>query len=249
MTVSVITSSIGRKELAQTIESVKAQGFPCRHYIFVNGHKYHDNARKVLSQYSDVHGIYLPEETGDYGTGPSMADVFAAAPFLTKSEWIFFLNDDDFYDPNHMESLFALINRHKLKWAYSLRKFVDVDGQFICHDDWNSLGHWPCVYQDPRNDDAYLVDNSCYVVHRSLATKLAIVWTALPVISDRCFLLALKETKAPYGCTGLSTVNYRVGTGTAGGSRLDYIKCAEITKQNFPKGYPWRAQSVFNSTT
>lgn len=241
MNVTVITSSIGRKELRQTIESVRAQTYPCRHYVYVNGSMFHDRAREILNDYPQVTAIYLPENTGDYGVGASMADVFAAASFLTTSDWIFYLNDDDFYDTNHVESIMTHIKTNKLLWAYSLRKFVNIDGSYVCDDNWCNLGHWA-----PLGGGANLVDNSCYAIHRSLAIKYGRAWTAMPYIADRCFLSALMESKAPYGSPGLYTVNYRLGTGTATDSLDKYLKCDESAKAAYPDGFPWQIPSVFN---
>lgn len=242
MTASVITSSIGRKELRQCIESVRAQNFPCKHYVYVNGERFHDSARETLKDFPDVTAIYLPEETGDYGVGPSMADVFIAALYLTKAEWIFYLNDDDFYDSNHVSSVMAHAQTHDLKWVYTLRKFVDIDGNFICDDDWSSLGFWPC---QGKADD-FLVDNSCFAVTRELAIKASFAWRLVPYCADRAFLAALKQTGEKYGSTGLSTVNYRVGTGTAQFPREVYLQDSIMMREAYPAGFPWRKPSVFS---
>lgn len=238
----MITSSIGRKDLIQTIESVRAQTTKCIHYVFVNGARFHDLAREILKNYPDVHAIYIPEDTGDYGGGPSMADVFAAAPFLTNSEWILYLDDDNFFEPNHIETLLSFIKKNSLKWAYSLRKFIDVNGKYICNDNWDNLGHWSEVLGRP--EDHQLVDNSCYMVHRSLAKRCALAWTALPHIPDRCFFLALKELKVPCGCSGLYTVNYRIGASNKTPAS-EYLKADEVFKKQFPDGYPWKTPRVF----
>lgn len=169
-----------------------------------------------------------------------MADVFAGGPFLTRSEWIFYLNDDDFYDHDHVESILSHAKRHSLDWCYSLRKYVTVDGEFICDDDWNSLGDWPCLAESGE----YLVDNSCYAVKRSLATTLGQAWLLQPMVGDRCFLAALKKTGAPFGSTGRSTVNYRIGTGTAHADPESYLRCAYIAGKLFPDGFPWRTPSI-----
>ncbi len=240
--VAVVTSSIGRPELHDCIASVRAQTYEATHFVYVNGPKYHANARQVLERFPDVHALYLPEETGDYGTGFSMADVFAASAFLTTADFIFFLNDDDSYDPEHIESVMKLIQANDLQWAYSLRRFVDLKGRAIVDDDWCSLGHFPII-----GTQEYLVDNSCYAVSRKLAQRLALAWTALPVIADRCFLAALKATNARSGCTGLSTVNYRVGTGTADADPDTYLKCAVKAQELYPTGFPWRKKAVFGS--
>lgn len=241
MRVAVITSSIGRKELRDCMESVRKQTHACKHFVYVNGPQWHDAARQTIKDFPEANAFYLTEETGDGGLGPSCSHVFAAAPYLTTAEWIFYLNDDDFFDPNHVESIMKLVDEHNLKWAYSLRKFVDMNGNFICDDDWNSLGHWPCLGEP----DQFLVDNSCFAVHRSLATRLGIAWTAMPFYSDRCFLMALKETKEPYGCNGLSTTNYRIGLGSAQGTPETYLQSAECVRKAFPDGFPWREPRVY----
>lgn len=172
--------------------------------------------------------------------GGSMADVFAAAPFLTRSDWIFYLDDDNFFDPNHVESVMRFATENALEWAYSLRRFVDKAGNAVCDDDWSSLGHWPI-----HGTDQHVVDNSCYAVSRRLAQRFATAWTAMPYIADRCFYMALKESGAKHGCTGLSTVNYRTGTGTAPDNAALYLRSAEIARAAKPDGFPWRVPTVF----
>lgn len=239
--VTVITSSIGRPELRQCIESVRAQTYQAKHFVFVNGPGFHDPARQVLAEYPDVHAFYLPEDTGAYaGNGPSFAGVFAAAPFLTSSDWVFFLNDDDFYDPDHVESVMKHAKESDLGWAYSLRRIVGRDGAPICDDDWCSLGHWPV-----QGTVDHLVDNSCYAMHRSLAERVGRAWTAMPLIGDRCVFMALKEAGARYGCTGRSSVNYRIGTGTAPDDPAGYLRNAESIRAEYPGGFPWRVPQVF----
>lgn len=238
--VSVITSTIGRPELRACLESVRSQTFPVKHYVFVNGLKWHERASAILKDYPDVTAFYLPEETGAYGgVGPSMADVFAAAPFLTTADWILFLDDDNFFDLNHVESLLNFTKENRLEWAYSLRKLVDVSGNYICDDDWCSLGFW----KTPGT--THLIDNSCYFVNRKLACRMSLAWTALPIVADRCFCVALMGSGARYGCTGLSTVNYRVGTGTAPADPSLYLALAARIRAEMPGGFPWRTPTVF----
>jgi len=242
MSVTVITSTIGRPELRQCIESVRAQTIPARHYVYVNGPNYHEAARQTLNDFPGVHAIYLPEETGAYGEGGTggMADVFAAAPYLTRSDWICYLDDDNFFEPDHLESCLSLVKEHELTWAYALRRIVDREGKAICDDDWCSLGHWP-VWGVPGE---HLVDNSCYFVSRRLAQRVSLAWTALPSIADRCFYRALVEAEPRHGCNGRSTVNYRVGTGTALGDPAPYLAIADFHRATHPAEFPWRHPQV-----
>lgn len=242
-TVTVITSSIGRPELKQCVESVMAQTFPCKHMIFINGEKWHRAADEVLSQFTpmaNIQSIKLKEETGDCGVGPGAGDVFAAAPWLTTSDFVFFLNDDDFYETNHVESILTLMVNNNLDWAYSLRRFVDKDGKPFCEDDFDSLGFWPCVYSDTQ----FLVDNSCYAMRRSVAKQFGPCWLT-PAVGDRAILRAMKQAGLSSGCTGLTTVNYRVG-GSAPPPDADYYKInTERIREKHPEGFPWRKPTVF----
>lgn len=244
-TATVITSTIGRPELRQTIESVRAQTWPSvRHHVYVNGPKYHESARAILADYPGVTAFYMPEETGDYGTGGSMADVFAAGAFLTRSDWIFYLDDDNFYEPDHIESVLSFAEREQLEWAYTLRKLVDKSGAYICDDDWVSLGRYK-----PRNgseDGTRIIDNSCFAVTRKLAQRYALAWTALPIVADRCFQMALTENGHRHGCTGRSTVNYRLGTGTANATTEQVLATRALVDAERPAGgFPWRKEEVF----
>ncbi len=266
LTATVITSSIGRPELRQCIESVRAQTYGARyamdgakpllrHMVFVNGPKFHDSARAILKDYPDVEAFYLREETGDYGYGTreapkgSMADVFAAAPFLTRADWVFYLDDDNFYEPDHVESVLTFANEHDLAWAYTLRKLVDIDGRYICDDDWVSIGAYRP--RNGREEGTRIIDNSCFAVALHWAKRYGLAWTALPIVADRCFQMALSDEKnrLRHGCTGRSTVNYRLGTGSACPTREEVLATALDwrAKREAPGGggFPWRVPEVF----
>lgn len=240
MTVTVITSTIGRPELRQCLESVRSQTYKANHLVFVNGLRFHESAREMLKDFPEVQAIFLLDETGNYNGYPSCGGVFAGAPYLTSADWIFYLNDDDFYDPNHVESVMDHVKANDLKWAYSLRRLVTVDGKAICDDDWCSLGHYPIF-----GTTEFVVDNSCFAVSRALAERYGRAWTVETILGDRYFLMALKESGARYGCTGLSTVNYRIGTGTAKETPEFYLDCARGIKTAMPDGFPWRSPQVF----
>ena len=121
-----------------------------------------------------------------------MAPVFAAAPYIIDEDVIFYLDDDNFYDPDHVQSLVGFIEQFELGWAYSLRKIVDNHGNFICDDNCESLGCYP------NSHNQYLVDNSCYVVRTSVARKHSAAWY-VPVISDRNFQAALMRDRIKAG--------------------------------------------------
>ncbi len=237
--VTVITASIGRDTLKQTIESVAQQTVSCRHFVFLNGA---DKPNPLISLPYDAEVIRIPETTGDCGSGPGAGAIYAAAPWLTNSDYVCYLNDDDWFEPEHVATLLALAEEYRLHWAYSLRRFVNLQGDIIGEDNFDSLGHYPCLY-DPAD---FLVDNSCFLVRTSLARKYGHEWHT-PRFSDRNFLRALKGHGVPYGTTGLSTVNYRIGLS----STTDPVKYVaynnEAAAAKYPDGFPWRKEQTWNT--
>lgn len=113
-TVAVITSSIGRTHLEEAILSVQTQTYPCKHYVFVDGEIYWDEAKRILDQYPDVIATYLPMNTGADGWTNSYIN--AIAPFLVKEDVLCFLDDDNWYTPKPCRAM------HKSTSAKSLCK-------------------------------------------------------------------------------------------------------------------------------
>jgi len=234
MKVAVITSSLGRDLLARCIESVQAQTYPVKHHVFINHAMYFDQAKPILEKYPNVFAYYL-HEGGFLGDLRGPEAVYAGASFIVgDAEIVLFLNDDDQYEPNHVESLVRLIEDNNLDWAFSLRKIVNDNNEFVAEDDCESLGYWPCVY----NDKTYLVDCSCYALRTKIARAAANGWCH-KVIGDRAFLLTLKALRTKAGCTGLSTVKYRLHSGSGVNAKFFEIN-NPIMESKYPNGLPWR---------
>jgi len=215
---------------------VKAQTRGARHYVFAHGKDCWD-AVSANTEGSDVDVVYLPVANG--GGGYAMAPVYAAAPYIVGEDLIFFLDDDNFYDPDHIESIATLIEQHDLGWAYSLRKIVDNDGNPICDDNCESLG---C---HPNSHNQYLVDNSCYAVKAEHARKHSHAWY-VPVISDRSFQAALMRDKIKCGTTGRHSVSYRLSADGSGGmTKEKFLGNNEWMAQHRP-GFEWAKKQIFN---
>jgi hypothetical protein len=236
MNIAVVTSTRGRPTIRQAIDSVKAQTRGARHYVFAHGKDCWD-AVSANTEGSDVDVVYLPVANG--GGGYAMAPVYAAAPYLVGEDLIFFLDDDNFYDPDHIEFITSLIEQHDLGWAYSLRKIVDNDGNPICDDNCESLGCYPNSHQQ------YLVDNSCYAVKAEYARKHSHAWY-VPVVSDRSFQAALMRDKIKCGTTGRHSVSYRLSADGSGGMTKErFLGNNEWMAQHRP-GFEWTKKQIFN---
>lgn len=235
LSVAVVTSTRGRKLIKQANDSVKAQTRKAKHYVFAHGKDCWD-AVSASTEGCDVDVVYLPATNG--GGGYGMAPVFAASPFLVDEDVILYLDDDNWYEPDHVESLVSLIENHDLGWAYSLRRIVDADGNWICDDNCESLG------MHRNSHGHYLVDNSCYAVRRDVAVKHSHAWY-VPVISDRNFQAALMKDKVKCGTTGKHSVNYRLSVdGTGGMTKEKFLGNNEWMKQK-RSGFEWATQQIF----
>jgi glycosyltransferase involved in cell wall biosynthesis len=59
--------------------------------------------------------------------------------YAANSDYVAYLDDDDWWHPEHLRSLLAAIDGKD--WAHSLRWFADAEtGWPICEDEWDSLG-------------------------------------------------------------------------------------------------------------
>ena len=235
LSVAVVTSTQGRSTITKAIQSVQDQTRKATHYVFIHGAEYSDKAIPHLAD--DTVAVHLPRANG--GGGYGMAPVFALAPFAISEDIICYLDDDNWYEPDHIESVVELIEKHNLGWAYSLRKIVDNEGNFICEDNCESLG------MHLNSDNQYLVDNSCYVVRTDVARRHSHAWY-VPIVSDRSFQSELMRAKHPTGTTGKHSVNYRLSKdGTGGMTAEKFINNNEWMKKHRPD-FKSGTKQIFN---
>ena len=189
--VAVVTATTGRDSLRATIESVRAQTYPCRHYVFFDG-------VSTYEEFVDIERCNLPVKTG--GNGMMNGGIVAASAFLVQEDYICWLDDDNWIEPDHIESLLKAIEGKG--YAYTLRKLVEDSGDFFDYDDFESLGQY-----------SGFIDLNCYMMNRQLAVQIAPQWyktTGELMIGDRFVYEALKQNNIPFGGTGKYTVNYRL---------------------------------------
>jgi len=144
----------------------------------------------------------LPENVG--GKGWYGHRVYAAMPLMVNADYILFLDEDNWFEPNHVETMINKIKSKDLMWSYSLRRICNEAGEYICDDDCESLGRCPTFYDSALN----FVDTNCYCFRREYLVTVAHHfyggWGA-----DRPFYKATSTALPSFGCTGEATVNYR----------------------------------------
>jgi glycosyltransferase involved in cell wall biosynthesis len=194
----VITPTTGKDTLKDAVNSVIDQTIPTEHFLVADGLE----ATKNEYFYSSAKRMVLPENIG--GNGWYGHRVYAAMPLMVNADYILFLDEDNWFEPNHVETMINKIKSKDLMWSYSLRRIVDERGQYVCDDDCESLGRYPAFYDHLLN----FVDTNCYCFKREYLVNIAHAfygqWGA-----DRQFYKAAASALPAFGCTGEATVNYR----------------------------------------
>ena len=240
MTATVIIPTTGSPELFTAIKSVLDQTYDTKCYIVCDGPEYVYAVRNFLKQFEN-HKNYkkiiicnLPLNVGANGFYGHR--VYAAFTHLIDTEYVLYLDQDNWLKPNHVESCINTIKLKNLDWCYSLRDIYKKDGEFVCHDDCESLGKWQ-TYHGVNH-----VDTNSYCLKTEIGVKLASVWHG-GWGQDRVFYSALLQHVNNYGCTGEYTVNYRVD-GNAGSVNAEFFKNGnKIMNEKYNGVFPWRAVS------
>jgi len=211
--VTVIIPSTGTKDLARAVESVQRQTVPCALIVVCDGPQYKD---RVLVVAPDA--VVLPWNVGgrDPMTGTRLLGhpMYAAMPFLCKTEYVAFLDEDNWYDPDHIERLLEACQGRP--WAFSLRK-IWVDDEYWCVDMCESLGNLRKCF----DRDEHLVDTSCFLVRRDVAMTIGSVW--MHPHADRPVTSYLLQTFPDAGCSFRATLNYAFQRRNDRGQRPEYF--------------------------
>lgn len=206
MRVMVITPTTGKDTVAKAIESVANQTVKTEHLIVADGYKAFWDGVKLFPVGQgfpeSTKVIELPENVG--GNGWYGHRVYAAMPLMVNADYILFLDEDNWFQPNHVETMINKIKSKDLMWSYSLRRIVDERGQYVCDDDCESLGRYPTFYDHLLN----FVDTNCYCFKREYLVSIAHAFYG-QWGTDRQFYKAAAEYLPAFGCTGEATVNYR----------------------------------------
>jgi len=143
--VTIITPTTGNKQLYRAVLSVEEQTYDnIQHLVVIDGPDGARSAHEILEG-SQADIIELPYATGkDQYNGHR---IYGAMTFVAKGEYLIFLDEDNWFEPEHVEKLVEQIQKGN-QWAYALRKIVDQDGTYICNDDCESLGKWTSIIND-----------------------------------------------------------------------------------------------------
>lgn len=238
--VTVITPTIGSPKLKDAIESVKNQTYKCKHLVVCDGPEYWDKVVHTVnwSAGDECNITQTPENTGANGFNGQC--IYAAYPHLINSDYIAFLDEDNWFEPNHIEELVNTIEMGiNLDFAYSLRGIYSPNKMFLCNDDCESLGKWE-IFMSRKSPHGkhYLIDTSSYLFKREFIQKTCHLWHSGSWGEDRRYYYAVKD-HAKYDTTGKYTLCYRLD-GNPNSVTEDFFKAGNKTQQDYYGGkFPW----------
>lgn len=235
--VTVVTATTGAPYLRQAIESVKAQTYDnVQHLVVIDGK--HPKADYITSEYINIDVLKLPYATGtDRYNGHR---IYGAAAYLAQGDFICYLDEDNWLEPNHVESLVKVIEKGNA-WAFSLRKIYDKEGNYICNDDCESLGKWPSIL----SDEDYFVDVGCYFLPKMIAVQTSQLWyrkarePGVPEV-DRILAHVLRQNGLTYDTNSDYTLNYRTGNTERSVQKEFFVRGNEEMLKKYNGELPWQ---------
>jgi glycosyltransferase involved in cell wall biosynthesis len=177
--VTVITPSIGSEKLKDALRSIQSQTYGnITHLVVADGlEEYQDQVLDVIQNTYTVRPnknvvlVSSPENTGRNGFYGHR--IYAGYPHLINSDYIFFLDEDNWYEPDHVASLVEVLDRGN-DFAYSLRKIFNPDKSYVADDNCEALGKWPIYFT--HNDPQYLIDTSAFAFNRKFLQMTCHHW-------------------------------------------------------------------------
>src|SRR5262245_43228814 len=133
---AVIIPTTGAIEARAAIRSVLEQSHRDTHaYVIIDGPEFVPQFERSCGDLpaEQLRKTVLPENVGRnafYGHR-----VFAAFSHLVNADYVLYLDQDNWFDPDHVASAIETIESQGVDWSYALRKICDRSGTFLMNDD------------------------------------------------------------------------------------------------------------------
>lgn len=186
----VVTPTIGSRFLSDCIESVEAQDVQIdfQHLVVFDGPVEYN--KKVPENV-----MVLPWNVGRHGFYGHR--VYAAIGHLINADSVLFLDEDNMYDKDHVQSCIDTLNGGN-DFCHSFRSVIDIDGNWLCDDKFEAIGREPY----------FLVDTSSFCFRKEFLIEHGHHWH-WGWGADRRFFQIVKD-QSRYASTGRHTLMYRL---------------------------------------
>jgi glycosyltransferase involved in cell wall biosynthesis len=235
--VTVITPTTGSSQVYDAAKSVNKQTYSnVEHIVVIDKPEKSDSVFKSLREFKSII-VNVPYNTGHSGYNGHR--IYGAFSYLVDGDFICFLDEDNWFEENHIETLVNTIKAGS-KWAYSLRKIVSQEGDYICNDDCESLGRWKSILNDN------FVDVNCFMIPKQAAVAFSPYWyrrarhpQEQPEV-DRILSAFMMQNMVEFNTNGLYTVNYRVASRSDSVQKEFFLQGNQMMNHKMNGEYPWR---------
>ena len=236
MKATVIIPTTGTPELHDALKTALSQN-QTKVYVVCDGDKYKGRVKPIVDEYAGCDNLnvcYLPINVGANGFYGHR--VYASFSHLVNTKYILYLDQDNWFDEDHIETCIKTIESKNLHWCYSLRKIYNGE-EFICNDDCESLGKY-----ESYQPGVYHCDTNSYCVLTDAAASISAAWHG-GWGQDRIFYGVLQRNVPNFDCTGKYTVNYRLG-GNEGSVRKEFfLNGNKIMSEKYNGVFPWQQKT------
>jgi cellulose synthase/poly-beta-1,6-N-acetylglucosamine synthase-like glycosyltransferase len=199
MRTTVIIPTTGDEITDEAVCSVINQTVKCKLLVVLDGEEAYFNSIKIFSgiKRPNTKFLTLPENVGANGWYGHR--VYASVPMLVNTEFVAFLDQDNYFEPDFIEKMETAMDRHGKDIVTCRRKVVSQSGLLIGYDNIESVGANKLGYN--------LFDTSTYLIRQSIAHKVCPAiygkWGADRPFTDACIAHGLVHLRNYYG------LNYR----------------------------------------
>jgi hypothetical protein len=264
MKFTIITPTTGNPKLAKLIQSINAQNEnndtprTIEHYVVIDGPKFTAKATEILkanpARNHERFIFQLPFNTAiDINGGGNFLGhrIYASIGQLVRGDWVLLADDDNWYEPNHIDSFIQIINKYQtaqtaqIQWLYCLRKIENEAQGYVCCDNCESLGHLNPVFY---NNADRLIDTNCYCIRRDLMLACSFIWnlkgTNDATNPDRVFSKKLMTEYPYFECTQQYSLNYYTGNRNTSVKSDLFVKGNELVLKRYGD-FPWQRPLLY----
>lgn len=246
--IAIVIVTILRPGLLRAIRSVYAQDFAGRIQILV-GIDRPDGDRGMLDtlmrECPDNMALCILDP--GHSTGINHGGLYSSyaggalrtiLSYLAHAEHVAYLDDDNWFAPDHLSSLRAAVARHD--WGFSFRIFVSPHTQEpVCIDEWESLGPGRGIFREKANGFA---DPNTIILNKLKCHVILPHWSTGPYDegrgSDRVIFDYL-QARYTWRGTGKATSFYTFSESDAmQGARLKMFRSRGIERITEQEGRP-----------
>ncbi len=186
--IAVVVPTVGRSTLERAIRSVFAQDFAGSIQILVGVDLWGGDRERLMALAREAPanrtvfvldpGYSTSVRHGGFVAAQDGGALRTVLSYLAHSRRIAYLDDDNWWAPDHLSQLHRAITGHE--WAFSMRWYVNEEGMQLSVDRWESVG--PGRGEFARRFGGF-VDPSCLMLDKAACEPALRLWCH-PLASD-----------------------------------------------------------------